>query len=88
MNDGTDVTEFFVRGAHKALDTAKKNGCAVAVLKAKSPSCGKGRIYDGSFSSTLTDGDGITAKLLKENGISVFTEVEIDKVLEMLEEEK
>lgn len=88
MNDGTDVTEFFVRGAHKALDTAKKNGCTVAVLKAKSPSCGKGRIYDGSFSSTLTDGDGITAKLLKENGISVFTEEEIDKVLEMLEEEK
>lgn len=78
--DGTCVTEFFVTGAIKALETAKKCGCEIAVLKAKSPSCGKGRIYDGTFSATLTDGNGVSAAMLMENGITVLTEDETDKL--------
>ena len=78
--DGTDVTEFFVSGAIEALKTAKTSGCTVAVLKAKSPSCGKGRIYDGTFSGKLTDGSGFTASMLAENGITVLTEDETDRL--------
>jgi uncharacterized protein YbbK (DUF523 family) len=52
-------------------------GCTEAVLKAYSPSCGSGIIYNGSFFGTLIDGDGITARLLKENGIEVFSENQI-----------
>ena len=75
--NGADVTEFFVTGAIEALKIAKKQGCETAVLKARSPSCGSGEIYDGSFSGELTEGDGITASLLKKNGITVYTEDEI-----------
>ena len=75
--EGNDVTAEFKLGAKKALQTAIENNCKIAVLKAKSPSCGKGRIYDGSFSGTLTDGNGITAELLLANGIAVYTEDEI-----------
>ena len=71
---GEDVTEFFLKGAYEALKLAKKNKASLIILKAKSPSCGLGKIYDGSFSGNLTDGDGITAKLLKENGFKVITE--------------
>lgn len=86
--DGTDVTSFFENGAMKALETAKEQGCTMAILKAKSPSCGKDTIYDGSFSGVLTDGSGITASLLTKNGITVFTEEEIDKAIKFSEEEK
>lgn len=75
--EGRDVTEFFVRGAMKALETAKENGCFAAVLKSKSPSCGCGRIYDGTFSGTLADGDGIFAALLKAGGFKVITEEDL-----------
>jgi len=75
--NGADVTEFFVTGAMEALKIAKKYGCETAVLKARSPSCGSGEIYDGSFSGELTEGDGIAASLLKKNGITVYTEDEI-----------
>ena len=77
-NEGTDVTKEYVRGAELALKTALENNCNVAILKAKSPSCGKGMIYDGSFSRTLTEGNGVTADLLIKNGITVYTEDEID----------
>lgn len=72
--EGVDVTQNFKAGAKKALEAAKKYNCTVAVLKSNSPSCGFGRIYDGTFSGTLIDGNGITAALLKENGIRVLTE--------------
>lgn len=68
---GRDVTEEFIKGAHEALRIAKEAGCRRAVLKAKSPSCGCGLIYDGSFSGTLTEGDGVTAALFKRAGITV-----------------
>ena len=74
---GTDVTAQYRRGAEEALRLAKLYGCDCAVLKEKSPSCGSGQIYDGSFSRKLTPGDGVTAQLLKENGIAVYGESEV-----------
>jgi uncharacterized protein YbbK (DUF523 family) len=73
-NKGTDVTEQFSSGAKACLTLAKKNNCRIAILKARSPSCGVGQIYDGTFSKTLADGNGVTAKLLQQNGIKVYTE--------------
>ena len=78
--NGTDVTEFFVTGAIETLKTAKIHGCEAAVLKARSPSCGSGQVYDGTFAGRLVDGDGITAALLKKNGIKVLTEDEINEL--------
>ena len=78
MRDGKDVTANYVSGAEQALEKAKLFGCTMAILKARSPSCGKGKIYDGSFSGTLTDRDGVCAELLMKNGIVVYTEEEID----------
>ena len=74
---GKDVSENFKNGAEICLKIAKLNGCKKAILKSKSPSCGSGQIYDGSFSKRLVLGDGITAKLLKENEILVYNEDEI-----------
>lgn len=82
MRDGKDVTDNFRLGAEAALERAKTFGCTYAVLKARSPSCGSGRIYDGSFSGTLVNGDGVAAGLLKKNGITIYTEEEIDKLLD------
>lgn len=72
-NEGLDVTNSFKRGAEETLELAKKLGVKRAILKAKSPSCGNGKIYDGTFTGTIIDGDGITTKFLKENGIEVIT---------------
>lgn len=74
---GTDVTLNFTKGAETALQIAKKYGCKKAILKAKSPSCGKGKVYDGTFSGKMIDGNGMTAELLIKNGIEVLTENEI-----------
>ncbi len=74
MKNGADVTAQFEKGAETALYLAKTLGASSAVLKARSPSCGMGEIYDGRFSGTLTKGDGVTAALLQANGIPVFTE--------------
>lgn len=78
---GEDVTEHFFKGAYIALKCAEENNCTAAILKARSPSCGKGQIYDGTFSSKLTEGDGILAGLLKKKGIKIYTEDEIDILL-------
>ncbi len=78
---GRDVTEYFVRCAEKTLGLAKLLNIEEAIFKARSPSCGCGRIYDGTFSGKLTDGDGITTALLKKNGISAVTEEEFKKYL-------
>ena len=72
--DNIDVTNEFILGANKTLEIAKKNGIKIAILKKNSPSCGSNQIYDGTFTHTLIDGDGITARLLKENGIIVLNE--------------
>lgn len=75
--DGRDVTENFQRGAEEILRIAKLVGCKKAILKARSPSCGSGKIHDGTFSGNLIEGDGICAKLLKDNNITVYTDEEI-----------
>ena len=80
-NAGLDVTEAYRRGAEEALRLAKLFGCKRAVLKERSPSCGSGRIYDGSFSGALTEGDGVTAALLKRNGIVVYGESALEALL-------
>ena len=69
--DGRDRTEAFERGARAVLEIAQAYGATEALLQSRSPSCGSGWIYDGSFTKTLTAGDGVTARLLKENGIQV-----------------
>ena len=69
--EGTDVTEAFRRGADETLRLAQRYGCTQAILKARSPSCGKGTVYDGTFSGTLREGDGVTAELLMKHGITV-----------------
>ena len=74
---GADVTANYRRGAEAALALYAREGCCAAVLKAKSPSCGSGEIYDGSFSRRLVPGDGVTAELLKAHGITVLTEDEL-----------
>lgn len=74
--EGLDVTLEFEAGAEAALRIARENGCQTAVLKSRSPSCGKGCIYDGSFSGKLVAGNGVTTDLLLKNGIRVITEEE------------
>lgn len=81
MKDGTDVTENYLRGAKIAYELCVEFDCKKALLKERSPSCGSGKIYDGSFSGTLVDGDGVAAEYLKSFGISVFGESEIDELL-------
>lgn len=71
-----DLTEIYALGAQRTLDTARTSGVKIAILKSKSPSCGCGKIYDGTFSNNLVDGDGIAAALLKANGIRVITEAD------------
>ncbi len=76
-----DVSEAFNIGAKKALDIARFHGIQLAILKSKSPSCSNRLIYDGSFSGTLTEGLGVTVKLLEKNGIKVFDENQIEDAL-------
>ena len=71
-NEGVDVTANYNKGALETLKLARRLNVKKAILKAKSPSCGEGKIYDGTFSNTLISGDGITTRLLKENGIEVI----------------
>ena len=79
-NAGCDVTAEYRKGAEAALYLAKLNHVDFAVLKAKSPSCGKGLIYDGTFTGNKIPGNGVTVSLLLENGIPVYTEDELDKL--------
>ncbi len=74
---GEDVTAYYIRGAEQALALAQANGCRLAVLKERSPSCGCGKIYDGSFTGALVSGNGVTAELLLKHGICVLGEGQI-----------
>lgn len=71
---GRDVTKNFQKGAKEVLRIAKLLGAKEAILKQKSPSCGSGQIYDGTFSKTLIKGNGVTTALLKKYGIKIFSE--------------
>ena len=75
--EGDDVTHAFVQGAEEALRIARKYGCTTAILKARSPSCGCGYVYDGSFTRTLAQGDGIFAAMLRAEGLDLLTEEDI-----------
>ncbi len=86
--EGLDVTINFLLGAKKALDICKEENIKVALLKSKSPSCGNKQIYDGTFSSNLIDGQGLTAKLLEENGITVFNENELKELEKFIKTNK
>lgn len=81
MKDGRDVTKNYFDGAKEALKTAKRFGCKKALLKARSPSCSPDMIYDGSFSGTLVKGEGVAAELLRREGITVYSEEELEKLL-------
>ena len=80
MSDGTDVTSQYMKGANTALYLAKTLKADYAILKAKSPSCGHGLIYDGTFTGNKIPGNGVTTELLLKNGIAVYSEEELDKI--------
>lgn len=76
--EGQDVTHFFVKGAKEALKIAKIYNCKEAILKEGSPSCGSKNIYDGSFSGIKVNGMGITSRVLKERGIRILSEKDLE----------
>lgn len=82
---GEDVTAQYQKGAETALWLARHYGCTAALLKEKSPSCGSGMIYDGSFTGTLVPGDGVAAQKLKEEGRIVFGESDIELITEVFQ---
>ena len=71
--EGVDVTKEYQKGAEEVLKLAKKLNIKKAILKSRSPSWGIDEIYDGTFSHNLVKGDGVTAELLKKNGIEVIS---------------
>lgn len=77
--DEKDSTENFLKGAYETLKIAKEVDAKIAILKARSPSCGYGEIYDGSFLGKVREGNGVTAELLERNGITVYTEETLDQ---------
>ena len=83
--EGADVTEAYRRGAEETLHLAELFGAKMALLKERSPSCGMGKIHDGSFQGRIVDGSGVTAELLAAHGISVYGESCIDELLDVLE---
>lgn len=74
--EGIDVTKEFNLGTNKEIERVKEFGATIAILKSKSPSCGLNYIYDGSFTSSLIEGDGVFVKELKKLGIKILTELD------------
>ena len=83
-DNGVDFTKEFFEGANITLELCKKEGIKIALLKQNSPSCSNDYIYDGTFSHTKIEGQGIAAKLLEQNDIKVFNETQIDKLCELV----
>ena len=79
--ENEDVTDNYRKGAEESLKLAKFYECKYAILKERSPSCGYGKIYDGTFSKSLIDGNGVTADLLSKNGVKIIGESNIEKLL-------
>jgi len=75
-----DVTAEFIKGAYETLKIAQAVSASIAILKARSPSCGVSQIYDGTFSGTKRNGNGVTAQLLLSRGIKVYTEENLDEL--------
>lgn len=78
--EGTDVTAQYQAGAEIALNTAREQGCELAILKERSPSCGSGEIYDGTFTGQLIPGDGVAAQRLRQAGIKVLGESQAETI--------
>ena len=78
---GTDVTAPFKKGAELALRRAQQTGAKLALLKERSPSCGCGAIYDGTFTGTVVPGSGVAAELLAKNGVTIYGESRIEELL-------
>ena len=74
---GEDVTEAYLAGARRACEAARTAGATLAILKARSPSCGCGAVYDGSFAGVLKDGDGVTAAALRSEGLTVANDEDV-----------
>ena len=85
---GVDVTQAYARGAEETLRLAKLFGVRTALMKERSPSCGAGEIYDGSFSHVRVPGDGVAAQMLRESGVAVYGEGRIGELMEMLKGEE
>lgn len=83
--DGNDVTEAYLAGAHIVLEHAARHDCRYALLTDGSPSCGRSFIYDGSFQGRRVDGEGVTAALLRQHGIVVFSQAEISSLAAALD---
>jgi uncharacterized protein YbbK (DUF523 family) len=79
---GEDVSAAYTLGAQMALSVAQSARCTLAILKSRSPSCGKSQVYDGSFQGILKDGNGIFAALCIQNGLLVYTEGDLKGLLE------
>ena len=85
--DGTDVTPAFARGSEQACRIAALYRVKLALLKARSPSCGHGEIYDGSFTGRRIPGSGVTAEALAGMGVAVYTEADVEELLDHLDTE-
>ena len=83
--DGRDVTDYFLSGAQQALALCHEHNITVAVLTETSPSCGSNQIYDGSFSRNAIPGSGVTAALLRQHGIKVFSQHQLEAACKHLE---
>ncbi|WP_163194438.1 DUF523 domain-containing protein [Clostridium thermarum] len=86
--EGKDNTKHFLRGAVETLNMAKKFNIKYAILKERSPSCGSNFIYDGTFTGKVVKGMGVTAKMLSDNGIKVYSEDQIDEFIQDIEKSK
>ncbi|MBB6446375.1 DUF523 domain-containing protein [Bacillus benzoevorans] len=84
-NSGKDVTEQFIAGAEETLKIVKETGAKIIILKERSPSCGSSMIYKGNFNGEKTAGNGVTAALLKRNGIIVVSEENYENIIEKME---
>ncbi len=78
-SEGGDFTEEFMTGAQKTLEIVKLLGIKSAILQPRSPSCGFGEIYDGTFSGKMIEGNGVTAELLSQNGVKVYNDKNFDE---------
>ena len=87
-NDGDDITEKFIQGSEESLEKGLNSGAEVAILKSRSPSCGIGGVYDGTFTHSLTDGNGIFAHLCQNSGITCISSDDSDQIKKTLEKLK
>ncbi|CAI1576667.1 Uncharacterized conserved protein [Serratia ficaria] len=78
---GGDVTSQYLLGAHLALETARRHGCRFALLTDGSPSCGSRFIYDGTFGGQTRAGSGVTAELLRQHGVEVFSDRQLPALI-------